>query len=190
MVYVHLADGFEEIEALTVVDILRRAEINTVTVSIMGRKEVHGAHDIDVMADLLFEDVDYSKCQMIVLPGGGGGATNLDNHKNLVDNMKQFDSEGKWIAAICAAPMIMGHHNMYNGRKATIYKGMEAELNTLSNGEFVDNGGIYVDEKVVVDGNIITSQGPATAMLFALKLVEKLKGKETSQSLSQALLLD
>lgn len=178
MIFVHLADGFEEVEAVTVIDLLRRADIEVTTVSIMKRLEVFGAHDINIMADALYEDVNYNDCQMIVLPGGGGGANNLDKHDGVVSQIDHFNKNGKWIAAICAAPMILGHHDIFKGQKATIYKGMEKEL----------SGATYVDEKVVVDGHIITSQGPATAMDFALKIIEVIKGKAISDEIATDLL--
>lgn len=178
MITVHLADGFEEVEAITVIDLLRRADIDVTTVSIMKRLEVIGAHNVKVAADTLFEDVNYDDCEMIVFPGGGGGARNLDEHKGIASVLKSFNQNGKLIAAICAAPMVLGHHGILSGRKATIYPGMEAEL----------KGASYVNEKVVVDGHIITSQGPATAMDFALKIIEMVKGKEVADSISADLL--
>lgn len=179
MITVHLADGFEEVEALTAVDLLRRADLEVVTVSIMGRKEVTGAHDVMVMADALFEEINYDNCEMMVLPGGGKGAQNLDAHDGIAENLKRFADQDKWIAAICAAPMVLGHHGLLKGRKATIYKGMEAELIDAE----------PVDKTVVVDGNIITSQGPATAMVFALKIIEILQGKKEADAIAAALLL-
>lgn len=178
MICVHLADGFEEVEAITVVDLLRRANIDVTTVSIMNRLEVFGAHNINVMADANYEDINYDECQMMVLPGGGGGANNLDKHAGVISKLNSFNKNGKWIAAICAAPMILGHHGIFNGQKATIYKGMENEL----------KGAVYVDQKVVVDGHIITSQGPATAMDFALKIIELIKGKDVADNISVDLL--
>jgi len=180
MITVNMADGFEEMEAITVIDLLRRADIDVVIVSIMGRKQVTSARNIRIEADELFEDVDYDDCEMMVFPGGGGGARNLDNHEGVVKMIKEFNDSKKWIAAICAAPMILGHHHILDGRKATIYKGMEDEL----------LGATYVDEKVVVDGQIISSQGPATAIEFSLKIIEVLKGKEKAAAVATALLFD
>ena len=105
MVYVHLAEGFEEIEVTTIVDILRRGEIETRTVSI-GEKRVVGAHGVPITADLVYEDADYSTCDMIVLPGGIPGTTNLQEHKGLRESILAFSGVNRWIAAICAAPMI------------------------------------------------------------------------------------
>jgi len=180
MVLVHLAYGFEEIEALTVVDLLRRVEIPVGTVSVTGEKMVEGAHGIRVEADFLFEEQDYGGCSMIVLPGGLPGAFGLQDHEGLEQQIRDFSAAGKSVAAICAAPMILGHHGVLGGRKATIYPGMEANL----------SGGVYTDQKVVCDGSLITSQGPGTAMDFALAIVEFLRGAEAAADLKQDLLLD
>lgn len=178
MVYVHLAEGFEEIEALTVVDVLRRADIPVKTVSVTGNKMVKGAHAIIVESDLLFEDADYENCEMIVLPGGLPGTTNLAKHEGLVRNIKAFGAEEKWLAAICAAPSVLGNLSMLEGKKATIYPGLEAKL----------LGAKPSGDRVVQDGKFITSKGPGTAIDFALKLVEVLKNKQASDAVRAAML--
>lgn len=178
MVYVHLADGFEEVEALTIVDLLRRAGIEAKTVSIMKRKEVTGAHGITVMADMLFEDTDYEACEMIVLPGGMPGAEHLGNHEGLTKHIRCFAENDKYIAAICAAPMVFGAQGVLQGKKATIYPGMESLL----------TGAKCQTEQVVIDGKIVTSRGPATAMPFALTLIELLKDKNASGEVAAGLL--
>jgi 4-methyl-5(b-hydroxyethyl)-thiazole monophosphate biosynthesis len=178
MVYVHLADGFEEIEALTVVDLLRRAEIGTETVSVMGRPFVTGAHGVEVAADRLFEDADYDACELIVLPGGVPGATNLDAHDGLREKILSFHRQGKPLAAICAAPLVLGHAGILAGKKATCYPGFEEEL----------RGAEVLSDVVVSDSGVITSRGPATAMPFALALIELLKGKRVSGKIAEGLL--
>ena len=178
MVYVHLATGFEEIEALTIVDLLRRANIEVQTVSITGEKRVVGTHGVPVEADILYEEADYENCQMIVLPGGRPGAEHLVNHEGLTIHIRCFEENGKYLAAICAAPMVFGAQGVLEGKKATIYPGMEELL----------KGARPQSDLVVEDGTVITSRGPATAMPFALKLVEILKGKEVSSQLEQDLL--
>lgn len=180
MVYIHLATGFEEIEALTAVDLLRRVGVEALTVSVTGEKQVEGAHGIPVVADLLFEEADYSRCEMIVLPGGMPGALGLRDHEGLREQILRFHEEKKLLAAICAAPMVFGHHGILAGKKATIYPGMEAHL----------KGAEAVDSPVVRDGNLITSQGPSTAMAFALELVTALKGAATAADLKKDLLLE
>jgi 4-methyl-5(b-hydroxyethyl)-thiazole monophosphate biosynthesis len=165
MVYVHLADGFEEIEALAVVDVLRRAEIDAKTVSVTGSRTVRGAHDIAVNADLLFAEADYEKCEMIVLPGGMPGTLNLGKHEGLAKQLKAFAENGKWLAAICAAPGVLGKMSLLKGKRVTSYPGVEDQL----------TGAVYSEERVVQDGRIVTSRGPGTAIEFALELVKLLK---------------
>jgi len=178
MVYVHLATGFEEVEALTTIDFLRRAEIEVKSVSITGERQVMGTHGIPVTADILFEEADYDNCRMIVLPGGLPGADYLGEHEGLTAKIREFAAAGKYIAAICAAPQVFGAEGVLDGKKATIYPGMEKCLKS----------GIPVDEPVVCDGNIITSMGPATAGAFALKLIETLEGKEASDEIAEDIL--
>ena len=179
MLFVHLAEGFEEIEAITIVDVLRRAGIEVNTVLITNNKAVTGSHNITVLADILFEDANYTNCEMIILPGGMPGTTNLAGHEGLIKHIQFFANNGKWIAAICAAPMVLGTLLLLTGKQATIYPGMELHL----------LGAKHSSEKVVVDEKIITSKGPGTAMDFALKLVEVFKGDQTVNSLRKAMIL-
>lgn len=178
MVFVHFADGFEEIEALTAVDILRRADIDVKTVSIMPGLTVTGTHGVQVVCDILFENADYDACEMIVLPGGLPGATNLDEHKGLREKILAFASGEKRLAAICAAPLVLGHAGVLKGREATCYPGVDGEL----------TGAKIATSNVCVDGNIITSRGPATAMDFALELVRALKGDEERDRIAEDML--
>lgn len=178
MIYVHLAEGFEEIEALTVVDVLRRADLPVKTVSIEKGLEVVGRSGISVAADIMFSEADYKNCEMLVLPGGQPGTSNLMNNQDLLKLIKEFYHEGKYLAAICAAPMILGELGLLTGKKATIYPGMESHLKQ----------GEYKDMPVVVDGTVITSQGPATAMAFSLELVGILKGSAVKEETSKGLL--
>ena len=179
-VCLHLADGFEEIEAITVVDILRRADIEVQTVSIMGRKEVVGAHQIRVMADVLFGYVDYSQVDMIILPGGGQGTKNIDEHAALTGQITKFTAEGKWIAAICAAPMVLGRLGLLDGKSATCYPGCEPQLKGAD---------ISLAAPVVLDGKIITSRGPGTSFEFGLKIVEVIKGLELAERLRAEMII-
>ena len=178
MVYVFLAHGFEEIEALTVVDLLRRAEIQVKTVSIMEDKVVYGAHGIGVESDILFKETDFKNCGMLVFPGGMPGTTNLCNHKELTEEIRQFYASGKPLAAICAAPMVLAKAGLFDGHKATIYPGMEAEL----------TGAAFAAGSVVKSGQLITSKGPGTAMDFALALIEELKDAETAREIQKELI--
>lgn len=180
MMYVFLANGFEEIEALTVVDLLRRADIQVKTVSIMEERQVYGSKGIGVEADILFKQGNYDNCAMLILPGGMPGTENLCNHRELNEELKNFYEAGKPIAAICAAPMVLGKAGLLNGHRATIYSGMEEEL----------KGAQPVDEKVVISGNIITSKGPGTAMDFALAIIEYAKGAQKAGEIAAELLYD
>lgn len=176
MVYVMLAEGFEEIEALAVVDILKRANISTKTVGVTG-KEVTGSHGIKVISDITDNEISLSDMQMIVLPGGMPGTVNLEKSSTIQDALDYAYSNQIWISAICAAPSILGHKNLLNQKKATCYPGFEEDL----------NGYIKTDDSVVVDGNIITGKGPGVAIPFALKIVEILKSKELSLSICQSM---
>ncbi|RKD88222.1 DJ-1 family glyoxalase III [Mangrovibacterium diazotrophicum] len=175
---VHLANGFEETEAITIIDLLRRAGLHVQTVSITGEELVTGSHEIAVKADVLFEEVDYNTIDMIILPGGLPGAKNLDVHNGLTRQIQAFHEQNKPLGAICAAPLVFGHLNILKGKKATCYPGFEKEL-----------AGANVDaDAVVVDQNIITSRGVGTAIQFALKIVESLINKEKADQISKSIL--
>lgn len=166
--YIFLADGFEEIEGLTVVDLLRRADVEAVTVSVTGNLQVMGAHQIPVIADALFEEMDYSDAELLVLPGGMPGTIHLLEHKGLELLLKKAVSVDMKVAAICAAPRVLGIQGLLRGRNATCYPGNE---------EFL-TGARIIDSEVVCDGNITTSKGMGTAIDFSLSLVKSLKGAE------------
>ena len=127
-VYVFLADGFEEIEGLTVVDILRRAGVDTTTVSIMERRNVMGSHKIPVTADACFDEVDFSEGELLVLPGGMPGSKYLAEHKALGALLKDYAEHGRKVAAICAAPGVLGGLGILKGKKAVCYPGFEEQL--------------------------------------------------------------
>lgn len=159
--YVFLAEGFEEIEALTVVDILRRDNIVTRTVSITKDREVMGSHNIKVTADKVLSEIQASDAAILILPGGMPGTLNLKECEPLMDMVKQFAQTNRRIAAICAAPTILGDMGLLEGRKACCYPGMEDQL----------TGADVSRDEVVTDGNITTSRGLGTAIPFALELV-------------------
>ena len=177
-VIIFLAEGFEEIEAISIIDVLRRAEISVTTVSVGEKKDVKGAHNVHVVADKLFDEVDFSNYHMLVLPGGMPGAKNLNEHDGVKNQIKEFEKD-KQIGAICAAPMVLGNMGLLKGKRATCFPGFEAELIEAK----------ITDEAVTVDGNITTGKGPAFAMQFALQLVETLAGKGTRNEVSDGLLL-
>lgn len=179
MIYLHLATGFEEIEALTCVDILRRAGMDVNMVSVTDKKEVTGAHGIPVTADLLFGEADYDACGMILLPGGMPGSANLFAHQGLCKQILRFQSEGKWLAAICAAPgVVLGQLGILKGKKAVCYPGFESDM----------TGAEVATDPVALDGKIITSRGPGTAYLFAFKIVELLASPEKANELKSGML--
>lgn len=180
MILVHFAEGFEEIEAITIVDVLRRADIPVKMVSVTGQLTVEGSHGIRVQTDVLFEQADYESAIMLVLPGGLPGAHNLKAHKGLEEKLLAFKNEGKWIGAICAAPYVLGELGVLKGEKATCYPGFEAHL----------KGAHKVDESAVISGKIITGSGAGPAMRFALKIVEAIKGANLASSLAQKMLVD
>ncbi len=174
MIYLFLADGFEEIEALTVVDLLRRADRELKTVSVTGERLVRGTHDIYVAADGLFDDFDYSSAEMLILPGGMPGTANLMKHKGLAQALTAQNEAKRRVAAICAAPIVLGKYGILKAKKATCYPGCEEKL----------TGATIVNETVVTDENITTSRGPATAMPFALELIKLLKDEKTAKTIS------
>ncbi|MBQ7588427.1 MAG: DJ-1/PfpI family protein [Lachnospiraceae bacterium] len=159
--YVFLAEGFEEIEALTVVDILRRDNIVVQTVSITKDAMVEGAHRIPVRADKLLKDIRLSDAALLVLPGGMPGTLNLKECEPLMEMVKEFGATNRRIAAICAAPTVLGDLGLLEGKRACCYPGMESQLAGAQ---------VSMDE-VVTDGNITTSRGLGTAIPFALELV-------------------
>lgn len=177
-VVVFLADGFEEIEGLTVVDMLRRAGITVITASIQSVKEVKGAHNITVLADELVEDVDYKQVDMVVLPGGMPGTLHLGACKKVTDTVQEFFKAGKEVAAICAAPSVLGDLGILQGKEATCYPGFEERL----------TGAKTTKDPVVSDGNVTTSRGMGTAILFGAKLIEKLAGKEKAQEILDSII--
>ena len=176
-VCVFFAPGYEEIEALAVVDILRRVGIETDMVSITGEKKVTGSHKITVEMDKLFEEVDFDQIDMIVLPGGMPGTTNLEAFEPLMKQVEDFYAKEKYVAAICAAPSIFGHRGMLKGRNACANPGFESHL----------EGANVKQEPAVVDGHVITSRGMGTAIPFGLAILEQLKGKEAAEEMKKKL---
>lgn len=177
-VYLFLAPGFEEIEALTVVDLLRRAGISITTVSISDTLNITGAHNISVAADTLFSACDFSNGDMFILPGGAPGTCNLDAYNPLKEVLKKAYADGKYIGAICAAPMILGHLGFLEGRNATCYPGFEEHL----------YGANLIKDSVITDGSIITSRGLGTAIDFAGELIALLLDRRISDQIKQQII--
>lgn len=179
-VIVLLADGFEEIEAVSIIDILRRAEVD---VCVTGLKDgmVKGAHGILVKPDKSLEDIEEDEYDMVVLPGGSTGANNIAASKDADALLRKFSKEDKFIAAICAAPAVLAEKGLLKGCMATSYPSFR---------ETVEEDSDYQEAIVVVDENIITSRGPATAAEFAFTLVEVLVEEDTAEKLREAMLFD
>jgi len=177
--YLFLATGFEEIEAIATADILRRGGVELVIVSITGEYTVVGAHQIPVWADTLFEDVDFMDGDAFILPGGGPGSHLLNECEALKKLLVCRYEHRKLIAAICAAPMVLGGLGLLEGKKAICYPGMESTL----------TGAILTDQPVVIDGNIITGKGPGLAFDFGLTVLAALQGQEVADNVAADLLL-
>ncbi|MCD8210934.1 MAG: DJ-1/PfpI family protein [Prevotella sp.] len=177
-VYEFLATGFEEIEALIPLDVMRRAGIDFSTVSVTGNLIVKGTHGVDVKADYLFEDLDFEDADLLLLPGGLPGATNLNVHEGLKNVLLSQNEKKKMIGAICAAPLVLGGMGLLRGKQATCYPGFESHL----------LGASYTHELVTVDGNIITGEGPAAAFPYAFSLLSLLKTEEASSSIEDGMM--
>lgn len=172
---VFFAEGYEEIEALTVVDILRRAGIETLMISINSEREATGSHGITVRMDKVIAETDFEALDMLVLPGGMPGTTNLEACKPLMEQVDTFYKKGKYVSAICAAPSIFGHRGMLKGREACSYPGMEGEL----------TGAEVTKRPVTVSEHVTTSRGMGTAIEFALSILERLKGREAADEMAE-----
>ena len=175
---IFFADGFEEIEGLTVVDILRRAGIDISMISINGKKKVTGAHGIALDTDEDIVQCDPDKLDMLVLPGGMPGTTNLAACEKLTEALKKADQEKRGIAAICAAPSVLGGLGLLEGETATCHPGFEEKL----------TGASVTENTVEVSGQVITSRGMGTAVPFALKILEQLKGSGTVEEVCKGLI--
>jgi 4-methyl-5(b-hydroxyethyl)-thiazole monophosphate biosynthesis len=176
-----LAPGFEEMEAVTVIDVLRRCGIKVIVAGLMPDL-VEGAHNIKIVPDKAIEEVHMRDFDAIVLPGGSPGFKNLRQDERVLHIIKKTSDSGKLVTAICAAPAVLSDAGVLRNRKCTIYPGMESEVEK--------HGGEVLEDFVVVDGNVITSRGPATAMLFALKVAERLVGKEVAKDVRKKTLTD
>ena len=178
-IFVFLAEGFEEIEALTPVDVLRRAGLSVETVSVMEEQVVTGAHGVPVLADKMFADINPEDAEMILLPGGMPGATNLDAHEGLSQMVLDFAKEEKTLAAICAAPLVFGNRGLLQDKKATCYPGFETYL----------QGADYTAALVEKDSNFITAKGPGAALEFAFAIVEKYCGCQMGNELKHGMMI-
>ena len=180
-VLVMLADGFEEIEGLTVIDVLRRGKVDVSMVSVTGSLTINGSHGIVVQADELFEKADFGKAEMIVLPGGLKGTNMLMEHEGLKKKLAEYNEADKWLAAICAAPSVLGMNGILDGKKAICYPGFEDKLLGAE---------IMTGAKVVQYRKVVTSRGMGTALDFALKLLELLTDAANSEKVAKAIQYD
>ncbi|MCI5822124.1 MAG: DJ-1/PfpI family protein [Lachnospiraceae bacterium] len=172
---IFMAEGCEEIEGLAVVDILRRAKMEIDMVSISDSLSVKSSHGVVFQTDKLISQVDFSEYDGVVLPGGIPGTPNLGANPKVVETIKSFAEGGKLVAAICAAPSVLGENGLLQGKKATSYPGFAEKM----------KGCTYLEDKVVVDGNIITSRGMGTVIDFALTIVEYFKNHEEAVALGE-----
>ncbi len=178
MIYTFLATGFEDIEALAPVDIMRRAGLQVETVSITDEIVVTSAHGVGIVADRTLAEVDFDDADLLFLPGGMPGATNLDACQELREGIVQHFKAGRPVAAICAAPLVLGHLGILEGKKSTCYPGFETEL----------KGADYTAALVEQDGLIVTGKGPGAAMELGYVLVERLKDKQTADALREGMM--
>lgn len=174
-VAIFFAEGFEEIEALTVVDMCRRAGIDIDMVSVTESLEVTGTHHIPVIVDKELEEIDFEEYDMLVLPGGWPGTPNLEKSFELMKQVKIFGETKKWVAAICAAPSILGHLGLLKGKKACCYPGFEEHL----------EGAHVTFDRHQVDGNIITGRGMGCAIDFSVAIIDALLGEGKGREIAE-----
>ncbi len=174
-VIIVLADGFEEVEAISVIDVLRRAEINVTVVGLISTV-VEGSHGVKIIADKRITEVDSNNFDMLVLPGGPA-YKKLENSKNVIDIIKRFDQKKKFIAAICAAPVVLAKAGIIENRIVTVYPGMEKEVPRPR------------EARIIVDRNIITAQGAGSSLEFSLKLVEILSSKKVAEKIRKQMVI-
>ena len=172
MNYILLGKGFEEMEAIAVVDILRRGGVEIRTAGI-GGETVESAHGIRMQADVRIENVDPADCELVILPGGLGGVESIMNSPDAISLILDTYHRGQKVAAICAAPMVLGKLGLLKGKQAVIYPGMENEI---------PDAVCLPDEKAVLDGNVLTGQGPGACIRFALAVLAWLAGNEAAEA--------
>jgi 4-methyl-5(b-hydroxyethyl)-thiazole monophosphate biosynthesis len=178
-VVILLADGFEEVEAMAIVDVLRRAEIE-VTIAGLHEGHITSARKVKVIPDTVIDTVKAEDFDMIVLPGGQPGSDNLNADIRVKELIGEFHRRGKLTGAICAAPYVLANAGVLEGRHATSYPTYRDRLGSV----------VYEEKTIVEDGNVMTSRGPGTALCFGLAIVEKLVGKEKAGQIKEAMLLE
>ena len=179
-VYVFLADGFEDVEALIPIDVLRRGGVDVTTVSISDFPLVSSAHGVNIETDIMFEQGDFSDADLLFLPGGMPGAANLFEHKGVCKAVVDQFAAGKKVAAICASPaVVLAPLGILEGKKATCYPGFEQAL--------AENNATYTGALFTVDGTVTTGEGPAAAFPFAYELLAQLAGKQISDQIAEGM---
>jgi protein deglycase len=179
-VYILLAAGFEEVEALTPADVLRRAGYEVYLVSTTGAPNIKGAHDIVVKTDVFLDDVEVDSATMLILPGGLPGTNNLFANEKVKALVQAFHDRGKWLGAICAAPLILGEMQLLHGKEATCYPGYEKHL----------HGAKCVSIPAVTDGKIITGKGIGASMAFSLEIVKNLSDEATASEMKKKMVVE
>lgn len=177
-VYEFLANGFEDIEALGPVDVLRRGGLDVKTVSVSGDLMVSSAHGVQVKADMLFEDVNFDDADLLLIPGGMPGAKNIDEHDGVRRALVAHAANEKLIGAICAGPMVLGHLGLLRGKKATCYPGFEDQL----------DGAVFTAAPFTIDGNIITGKGPGATLAYAYALLGQFKGERVVEEMKKGMM--
>ena len=175
-----LAEGLEEIEGLTVVDLLRRAGIKVTTIALTGKKQVTGSHNITIIADVIWEEADFSAYEGLVLPGGMPGTRYLSEHEGILKMIEEYHQKEKLVAAICAAPSVLGKAGVLQGKRAVCYPGFENQL----------EGATVSQEQVVRDGNIITSRSMGTAIPFGLEIISYFLGEKKAKEIAASILVE
>lgn len=174
---IFVTDGFEETEAVVTIDIMRRGGVQLDIVSLTGKKMVRGKHELNIETDILFDAAANANYDMLLIPGG---TTKYLEYEGLVKLVKEYNAQGKYLSAICAAPAVFSAAGVLDGRKATIFPELKEYLNPKV---------IYVEDEVVTDGHVTTSRGPGTAMQFALRALELLEGPQAAERVKKAFLL-
>jgi 4-methyl-5(b-hydroxyethyl)-thiazole monophosphate biosynthesis len=183
MVYILLGDGFEEIEAITPLDLLRRADIEVATVSLTDDLLVRGGHGVTVKADITLEQLNFEALEMLVLPGGGGGVALIANTPAAMDLIKRTWDDGKKLAAICAAPSLLASLNILNGKQFVCHPTVYDKVET-------SGGKLQTELPAISDNNLITSKAAGTSFEFGLELITALRNRETSEELRHAIIYD
>lgn len=176
-VSIFVVEGMEEVECLAVADVLKRGGVEVETVSVSGRRMVESSHKVTVLADCVIEEADFSHSDLLFLPGGMPGTTNLGAHSEVCALLKEFAASGKRLAAICAAPSVLGDLGLLTGKTATCYPGFESHL----------TGATYTRQGVITDGNITTARGVGFAIDLGLELLRLLEGPEKSAAVKASI---